>query len=136
MDDLLAFIAALCWAACGLTIALGTRDKNADNRVFLSMLITLLFAAVVLACAELWFFFAAIDFSTVSDVALMASAEALLTLLTVLLLLRNREKVGLPVIVEVVFLSDRGGHRFDLLGAPRRSNETVRGLCHTRNMKA
>ena len=136
MGDLLAFIAALCWAASGLTIALGARDKNADNRVLLSILITLLLAAVVLACAELWFFFAAIDFSKVSDVALIASTEAFLTMLTVVLLLRYREKITLPDMVEVVFLSDRGGHRYDLLGAPRRYSETVRGLCHTSNMKA
>ncbi|MES2977851.1 MAG: DMT family transporter [Pseudomonadota bacterium] len=47
MGDLLAFLAALCWAASGVTIALGAKDKSGDNGAFLSILITLLLAAAV-----------------------------------------------------------------------------------------
>ena len=47
MGDLLAFPAALCWAASGATIALGATDKEADNGAFLSILVTLLLFAAV-----------------------------------------------------------------------------------------
>ena len=47
MGDLLAFLAALCWAASGVTIALGATDKDANNGAFLSILVTLLLSALV-----------------------------------------------------------------------------------------
>lgn len=47
VGDLLALLAALCWAVSGVTISLGAKDKNADSGAFISILVTVLLAAVV-----------------------------------------------------------------------------------------